>query len=168
MFSDRLNTGFLESVNVIKYVVSNRTLVAKYFFLIRKKYFLSDLEQLYLIQLNYGGLVFGSSQFLPLHAPKLPQKKPLPASKVVKIDTKIINLLRLFKSVTHSVVQWREKTNEKKQKLCQFGGRNAATGLPFGLLKGAISRWPFWNTLPEVKWFDHIWLFWKLMKILPV
>ncbi len=40
---------------------------------------------------TYGGLILSSSQFLLL--PQLPQKKKL-ASKVVKVDSKIIVLLR--------------------------------------------------------------------------
>ena len=55
-----------------------------------------DLDKLSLVKLCYGGLVFGSSQFLLL-------SKILLASKVVKKDLKIIILLRYSKSVTHSV-----------------------------------------------------------------
>ena len=49
----------------------------------------------------YGGPVLGSSQFLQL--PQLPQKMKL-ASKVVKIDSKIIISSHKSKSVTHSIL----------------------------------------------------------------
>ena len=58
---------------------------------------IADLEN---VKIDYGGLVLGSSQFLLL--PQLLQKMML-ASKMVKIDSKIIISRRKSKSVTHSV-----------------------------------------------------------------
>jgi len=59
-----------------------------------------------------GGLVLGSRQFSIL--PQLPPKILLD-SKVVKIDPKMIILLRLSKSVTHSLILFG---------LCHIGSKN--------------------------------------------
>ena len=59
-----------------------------------------DLDELNLVQLCYDGLDLGSKNFLLLS--QLPQKMML-ASKGVKSDLKIINLLFKSKTVTHSV-----------------------------------------------------------------
>ncbi len=59
-----------------------------------------DLDKLNLVELVYSGLVLGSSPFLLL--PKVSQKMIL-ASKVVKIDLKIIILPYKSKSMTQTV-----------------------------------------------------------------
>jgi len=39
-------------------------------------------------------------------------------------------------------------------------------GLPFALKKGQISQiWPFWNCLPEIKWFGHLAIFLAFLKV---
>ena len=60
---------------------------------------ITDLNKLNLVKFAYGGLVSGSSKFLPL--PQLPQKMMI-ASKVVKNDPKIMILLPQSKSMTNS------------------------------------------------------------------
>ena len=55
-----------------------------------------ELDKHNLVKLCYGGFVLGSSKFPLLHL--------MLNSKVVKIDLKIIILLRWSKSVTHTVL----------------------------------------------------------------
>jgi len=57
----------------------------------------------------FGGSILGSSKFT--HLPQLPLKTMLDL-KVVKIDSKIIILLHLSESVTHSVPIYKRQTNE--------------------------------------------------------
>ena len=61
---------------------------------------MKDLDKLKLVKLAFGGQVLSSSQFLLLH--HLPENMTL-ASKVVKIDSKIIIRLCRSNFVTHSV-----------------------------------------------------------------
>jgi len=62
----------------------------------------------------YGGLILGSSQCTLL--PQLPLKMMLD-SKVVKIDSNVIILLRYSKSETHSaVIEWRYKVIDSIQR----------------------------------------------------
>ena len=70
----------------------------------------TNFDKLNLAKLPYGGSVLGSRHFWLL--PQLPQKMTH-ATKVVKSDSKIINLLRKFKSLTHSVVCKGEKGKPK-------------------------------------------------------
>jgi len=43
---------------------------------------------------------------------------------------------------------------------------NSCSGLPFGLFKGQICQiWPFWNCLPEIKWFGHLAIFWPFLTV---
>ena len=58
---------------------------------------IKDLNKLNLVNLAYGGLVLGSSQFTLLS--EMPQKM-MPTSKVVKNDSKVIILLRQSKSMS--------------------------------------------------------------------
>ena len=66
-------------------------------------------------KIHNDGSILGSSQFLLL--PKLPHKMTL-ASKVVKIDSKIVILLCLSKSATHSVEHKSESRDRKKGTKC--------------------------------------------------
>ncbi len=43
------------------------------------------------------------------------------------------------------------------------GRISTRSGLPFGLFKGKI--WPFWNCLPEIKWFNHLTIFWPFLNV---
>ena len=78
-----------------------------------------DLDKLNLVKICNGGKVLGSSQFLIL--PQLPQKTML-ASKEVKNNSKIVILLHLSKSVTHSVLLfcWVGLTQPEFTKQCFF------------------------------------------------
>ena len=91
-------------------------------------------------KIAYGGLVLGSSQFLILT--QLPSKMRL-ASKLVKIDSKIIISLYSSKSLTLSVVQ-----------TCQGLGQKIFHGI---LLD---TTGPFW-------WMTKIWLMYLNSVLIP-